>query len=237
MSLNLYFIHSVFKFISLVVVSFIWLFGSDEYEESTISLKNSNEAKNINVSSMSIKYNTINKYVTNRPAGLLFTTTKGSDGYIYVDEETGNSVVLSEAVDEVVEVGIGPVGEFTGRMTGYGPDCVGCSKVGNVSCRTESGESHSLIYDGITYNDDEYGELRILAATLNVFPCGTIVYVDNGILDPFYGIVLDTGSAMRNAYKEDGTIWMDLAFSSEKVALTGGATSRNTKYVVQRWGF
>ena len=59
MSLNLYFIHSVFKFISLVVVSFISLFGSAEYEESTISLKNSNEAKNINVSSMSIKYNTI----------------------------------------------------------------------------------------------------------------------------------------------------------------------------------
>lgn len=235
--MNLYFIHSLFKFVSLVVVSFVSLFGSANYEQKNTLLENTNEAKNVNVTSMYVKHNVINKYVSNRPAGVMFTTTEGVDGYIYVDEETGTSVVLTETVDEIVEVGTGPVGEFTGRMTGYGPDCEGCSKVGNVSCRTKAGTSHSLTYDGTTYHDDEYGDLRILAATLNVFPCGTIVYVDNGVLEPFYGIVLDTGSAMRNAYKEDGTIWMDLAFSSEKVALTGGATSRDTKYVVQRWGW
>lgn len=235
--MNLYFIQSFFKVVSLVIVSFVSLFGSSDYVETTSSLVNVNESKNTNVSSMAIKYETVNKYVSNRPKGITFTIHKGVDGYISVDEETGHSTMLKSMEPEVVEIGTGPVGEYTGRMTGYGPDCEGCSKVGNVACKTEAKTSHSLINDGITYHDDEYGDVRILAATLSVFPCGTIVYVDNGVLEPFYGIVLDTGVAMRKAYREDGTIWMDLAFSSEKVALTGGATSQNTKYVVQRWGF
>ena len=41
---------------------------------------------------------------------------------------------------------------------------------------------------------------------------------------------------MRNAYK-DGIIWMDLAFQSQEVAKTGGATSSSTTFVVQRWGW
>lgn len=235
--MNLYFIQSIFKFISLLVVSFISLFGSANYQEANNSFNNDSLAQNTNVTSIVLKYETIEQPVEKRPKGVRFTTTKGIDGYIYVDELTGNSTILNEPVTEVVEVGTGKIGEYTGRMTGYGPDCEGCSVVGNVACRTRERTSHSLIYDGITYNDTEYGELRILAATLNVFPCGTIVYVDNGVLEPFYGIVLDTGSTMRNAYKKDGTIWMDLAFVSQEVALTGGATSKNTKYSVQRWGW
>ena len=63
------------------------------------------------------------------------------------------------------------------------------------------------------------------------------VKVNNGILNEFYGIVLDTGIAMRNAWRNDGVVWMDLAFSSQKEALTGGATSSNTSFSVQRWGW
>jgi len=235
--MNLYFIQSFLKFLSLVVVSFVSLFGSTNYTENNSSLVNVNESRNTNVTSMVVKHDTVTKYVNNRPKGLEFVTTEGVDGYIYVDKETGHSTVLKETVTEVVEIGTGSVGEYTGRMTGYGPDCPGCSKVGNVACRTEKKKNHSLIYDGITYHDDEYGDVRILAAVLSVFPCGTIVYVDNGVLEPFYGIVLDTGGDMRKAYRIDGTIWMDLAFESQKVAYTGGATSKKTKYVVQRWGY
>lgn len=144
---------------------------------------------------------------------------------------------LSDKVDEVIKVGTGADGIFTGKLTGYGPDCPGCSAVGNVSCRTREGNNHSLTYDGLYYNDLDYGNLIILAADHTKFPCGTVVKVDNEILNEFYGIVLDTGIAMRNAWRNEGIVWMDLAFSSQKEALTGGATSSNTKFSVQRWGW
>ena len=144
---------------------------------------------------------------------------------------------LSDKVNEVVQIGTGASGEFNGKMTGYGPDCPGCSAVGNVSCRTREGNNHSLTYDGLYYNDIAYGNLIILAADHTIFPCGTVVKVNNGVLNEFYGIVLDTGIAMRNAWRNEGIVWMDLAFSSQAEALTGGATSSNTSYSVQRWGW
>ncbi len=150
------------------------------------------------------------------------------DGLTYVH--------LSDKKNEVVQVGTGANGEYTGRLTGYGPDCPGCSIAGNVACLTKEGTRHSLITDGLYYEDDTYGSVRILAADNSAFPCGTIVKVDNGVLKEFYGIVLDSGATMRAAWSE-GVVWMDLAFSSQKEALTGGATSLNTKFSVQRWGF
>ena len=143
---------------------------------------------------------------------------------------------LSDKKNEVLQVGSGKEGEFTGKLTGYGPDCPGCSTVGNVACLTKGGTRHSLINDGLYYNDEVYGDVRILAADNSAFPCGTVVKVDNGRLDSFYGIVLDSGSSMRNAWRE-GIVWMDLAFSSQAEARVGGATSSNTKFSVQRWGW
>lgn len=143
---------------------------------------------------------------------------------------------LSDKVNEVVQVGTGMQGIYNGKLTGYGPDCPGCSAVGNVSCLTREGVNHSLSTNGLYYTDVTYGSLRILAADHLLFPCGTVVKVNNGILNEFYGIVLDTGYAMRNAWTQ-GIVWMDLAFSSQAEALTGGATSSNTTFSVQRWGW
>lgn len=143
---------------------------------------------------------------------------------------------ISDAKSQIVQVGTGMEGIYTGKLTGYGPDCPGCSIVGNVSCKTKEGTNHSLINDGIYYNDYLYGKVRILAADNSAFPCGTIVKVDNGTLEEFYGIVLDSGSSMRNAWTT-GTVWMDLAFSSQADASKGRATSSNTKFNVQRWGW
>lgn len=144
---------------------------------------------------------------------------------------------LSDKVNKVVQVGTGAQGLFNGKLTGYGPDCPGCSEVGNVSCLTREGINHSLTYDGLYYNDITYGSLIILAADHLLFPCGTVVKVNNGILNEFYGIVLDTGIAMRNAWRNEGVVWMDLAFNTQAEALTGGATSSNTSFSVQRWGW
>lgn len=143
---------------------------------------------------------------------------------------------LSDKKNEVVQVGTGKEGNYTGKLTGYGPDCPGCSTVGNVSCKTREGINHSLINDGIYYTDITYGSIRILAADNTAFPCGTVVKVNNGVLDEFYAIVLDSGSSMRNAWS-NGIVWMDLAFSSQAEASTGGATSSNASFVVQRWGW
>ena len=143
---------------------------------------------------------------------------------------------LSDKKNEVVQKGSGKPGQYSGTLTGYGPDCDGCSTVGNVSCLTREGTRHSLIYDGLYYTDSIYGSLRILAADNGAFPCGTIVKVNSGTLPEFYGIVLDTGITMRNSWK-NGIVWMDLAYSSESDPQVPKTTSKNTKFRVQRWGW
>lgn len=163
------------------------------------------------------------------------TIVEGVNGLDYTYDGL-NYTHLSDKINAVVQIGTGAQGVYYGKMTGYGPDCPGCSLVGNVSCLTREGTNHSLINDGLYYNDISFGSLRILAADHSAFPCGTVVKVNNGVLNEFNGIVLDTGYAMRNAWTE-GVVWMDLAFSSQEEALTGGATSFNTSYSVQRWGW
>ena len=181
-------------------------------------------------------YGTDYVYASNMPkTAQPVVISEGINGLDYTYDGL-NYVHLSDKKNEVVQVGTGKEGNYTGKLTGYGPDCPGCSAVGNVACRTKVGTNHSLINDGLYYNDDIYGSVRILAADNTAFPCGTIVKVNNGTLKEFFGIVLDSGSAMRNAWKE-GVVWMDLAFTTQKEARTGGATSSNTKFEVQRWGW
>lgn len=139
------------------------------------------------------------------------------NSYNYVENEKNDSV-------------------YVGKMTGYGADCKGCSGVGRLSCKTESGSTYSLRDNGMYYIDDEYGEVRIVAAALEKFPCGTIVKIDNGRFEPFYAIVMDTGYSVNNAWN-NGTVWMDLAFVTESDSNIYNATSWNTTYSVQRWGW
>lgn len=175
--------------------------------------------------------------VANRPSTAEKRVIKeGVNGLQYTFDGI-NYVHLSDKENEIVQVGIGEQGEFKGRLTGYGPDCPGCSPVGDVSCPTREGRSHSLTYNGVYYNDIEYGKLRIVAADHMKFPCGTVVIINNGILPEFPAIVLDTGIAMRNAWRYDGVVWMDVAYMSQREALTAGATSLNTSFSVQRWGW
>ena len=181
-------------------------------------------------------YDTEYVYVENMPSNAEpVVLVEGVNGLDYTYDGL-NYIHLSDKQTQVLQVGSGKQGEYTGRLTGYGPDCPGCSTVGNVSCLTKEKTRHSLIDDGLYYNDSVYGSVRILAADNSAFPCGTIVKVDNGNLKEFYGIVLDTGSTMRKAWKE-GVVWMDLAFKSQAEAKVGGATSSNTKFSVQRWGW
>lgn len=90
-----------------------------------------------------------------------------------------------------------------GIITGYGPDCAGCSGI------TASG--HNL-HESIYYNDLEFGTVRILAADKSI-PFYSIFRVSNiPGMDPFLAIVLDTGG---NVGYGKGTLF-DLAHANEQ---------------------
>ena len=232
--MNIYLLQLVGKWFSIAIVM-IASIGGSTIKDQTFNISNASKDMNEVVVSKIINHNTIINYNNKLPINTKKVIIVGEDGVIYIDNDTKDEKILHQMVSEVVEIGTGLQGEYTGRMTGYGPDCKGCSTVGNVACRTEAKGKHSLINNSIFYTDDQYGAVRILAAETKVFPCGTIVLVDNGILEPFYGVVLDTGYTMRKAWAADQAVWMDLAFESQ--ASVKNATSRNVNYSVQRWGW
>jgi len=160
-----------------------------------------------------------------------------------VEEEKVEEEVVVEEVkeEETVSVTTSTPNEvndavFVGKMTGYGADCVGCSGVGALSCRAADGSRYTLSENGEYYNDATYGTVRIVAAALDKFPCGTIVKVDHPALGTFYAVVMDTGGSMKRAWN-NGYVWMDLAFKTESDPDIYATTSSNTTYSVQRWGW
>lgn len=147
------------------------------------------------------------------------------------EEETKEEVVVKDNKPAEVNDAV-----FVGKMTGYGADCAGCSGVGSLSCRTADGSRHTLSDNGEYYNDSTYGNVRIVAAALEKFPCGTIVKIDHPALGSFYAVVLDTGGSVNRAWA-NGTVWMDLAFRTESDPNIRYTTNSNTTYSVQRWGW
>ena len=115
--------------------------------------------------------------------------------------------------------------EFNGTLTGYGPDCPGCSGV--VACRPNPNVMNGNIY----YTDGKYGKIRILAADYSI-PCGSIIKISNFKFVPgneFYGIVLDRGSAIVG-------LTMDLLYPSEDDTVIIGR-QRNIRFEIRRWGW
>lgn len=114
--------------------------------------------------------------------------------------------------------------EFIGTLTGYGPDCVGCSGV--VACAPHPNVKNNNIY----YNDKEYGKIRILAADKSI-PCGSIIKISNFkfVGDDFYGIVLDRGGAIVG-------LTMDLLYPSEDDTVIIGRQYK-INFKIERWGY
>lgn len=151
-----------------------------------------------------------------------------------VSENVDNQQIQEASVDVVESVDESSV--FVGKMTGYGADCQGCNGIGSLACRTADGGIHTLSENGDHYIDSAYGSVRIVAADLSKFPCGTIVTVDHPSLGTFNAVVLDTGGSMKRAW-QNGLVWMDLAFTTESDPGIYSTTSSNTTYTVQRWGW
>ena len=213
-------------YIIILLAFFLVGFHRVNDSEQIVSVFNDDYFKSTKVSFNIEQFDTEYIYNSDVPEGKSTVIREGEDGYSIVG---GN--VFIEPVNKIVEVGTGKFEIVYGSTTGYGADCVGCS--GTVSCSTANG-SHNLIRDGIYYNDSKYGEVRIVAADNSKFPCGTIMSIDNGVIDPF----MATGSAMSNAWK-NGKVLIDIAFNYENSNGIHNATNKsgNVRFKVYRTGW
>ena len=134
-----------------------------------------------------------------------------------IEKEESNVIPLTpDFIDRVA------IETFTGNLTGYGPDCVGCGG------KTSTGYD---LTQNIYYEDAEFGIVRIVAAD-KYFPFYSIIRIsDVPGMDSFLAIVLDRGG---NVGFDKGTLF-DLAFSTEKDPNILGLT-RNVKFEVLRSG-
>lgn len=230
--MNLYLLQLVGKWIGIFLIT-VASFGTINIEEEEFTLKNDIN-KGENVISVVTPHEVEIRYNDALPSEKKTVIQEGVDGLAFLNED-GKEKVIVEMVPEIIEQGTAPASVYVGKITGYGPDCPGCSAVGNVACRTREGTNHSL-NDSIYYEDTEYGKIHILAADRSLFPCGTILEVQKGEVK-FIGIVLDTGAAMVNAWK-NGQVLIDLAYDSQASALHNQIISgTNVNYKVKRWGW
>lgn len=130
--------------------------------------------------------------------------------------------IYASNISEVLKYGSTNPVIFQGTMTGYGPDCEGCT--GIVYCPPRNNVTNGNIY----FYDNDYGNVRIVAADHGI-PCGTMVKVSGGKLsEPMMAIVLDRGGVIK------GTL-MDLLMTSERDSNPVGR--QNVTYEIIRWGW
>jgi len=232
--MNFYLLQLIGKWVCFLAVSIASLLG---FKSQKVFEIQDNNDKNVSLLTEVIPYETNITYNSSIPNNITRTLKEGENGLKFVNNE-GNEVILQNAVNEQLEVGTGAYGVYKGIMTGYGPDCDTCNGIGYVACRTEDRKNFNLITDGIYYNDDEYGSVRVLAAALQEFPCGTIVEVDSPNLGKFMGIVMDTGYDMRRYYSL-GIYHFDVAYDTEENYMVPYTTNMTGEvvYSVQRWGW
>lgn len=233
--MNFYLLHVVGKWFSLMIVSVMSIFGF-EADNRQLEATNANADKTVSIITEVVPYKTIKSYDSSIPSNIKKVLVEGKNGLVFIDD-TGNKVTLEPVINEEVQVGTGAYGIFPGIMTGYGPDCDTCDGKGYVACRTFEKKDFNIITDGIYYEDREYGQVRVLAAALSFFPCGTIVEVDSINLGKFTGIVLDTGYGMRKSL-ENGIYHFDVAYMTEEDEMVPKTTAKKgVTYSVQRWGW
>lgn len=102
---------------------------------------------------------------------------------------------------------------YHGKMTGYGPDCVGCSGI------TASGRN--VLNGNIYYDDKTFGTIRIVAGDKSI-PFGSIIKITgiNISSEPVLAIVLDRGGMI--GFAEGKHAYFDLLYASEGDASSFG---------------
>ncbi len=130
--------------------------------------------------------------------------------------------IYASNISEVLTYGKTNPVIFQGTMTGYGPDCVGCTGIAACPPRTD------VRYGNVYFSDNDYGTVRIVAADSSI-PCGTIVKISGDRLnEQITAVVLDRGGAIK------GTL-MDLLMPTEKSTSVIGR--QKVTYEIVRWGW
>ncbi len=113
---------------------------------------------------------------------------------------------------------------ITGKLSGYGPDCYGCS--GTLASGKYVGNGD------IYYNDPTYGKVRIVAGDRK-YSLGTIIRIKNSkVGNDILAIVLDRGGAIGIGK----TYLFDLLFASQQEALKY-EVSYNVNFEILRNGY
>lgn len=233
--MDVYLLQLLGNWLSVLCVTLVSFLGIDTYKEDKSNIENLNYTKTATVLNEVVNFKTQYVYNSSKPMDSApEVVQKGEYGLVYRYDD-GDVKTLRNTVNQIIELGTARASKYTGRLTTYTPYCAGCSKTGNVACKAK-GQNFSLIKNGHYYVDDEYGKVRILAAALNAFPCGTIINVDTGKLPAFDAIVLDTGGSMRQAMRT-GYVWMDLAYSTPNKAEASLVNTKSAKFTVKRWGW
>ena len=136
-------------------------------------------------------------------------TNKESNDKVNDNFEVNKEVEIKGNYSPNLEVvgTIEPIATYYGKMTGYGPDCVGCSGI------TASGMN--VMNGNIYYVDKTFGSIRIVAGDKSI-PFGSIIKITgiNISSDPVIAIVLDRGGMI--GFAEGKHAYFDLLHVSEK---------------------
>ncbi len=134
--------------------------------------------------------------------------------------------VVEESVNTVVEyntIGVGTT--FTGTLTTYGADCVGCTGRTSAGAVLSSNGVNGSGSAKITYQGQEY---YVLAADSSIPLCSIIEITNHslGIESTAYGIVLDRGGAINGNHLD---IFCGLENGNR---FFGGSTSYKTTFKI-----
>lgn len=131
-----------------------------------------------------------------------------------------NKVTYNTVPEKVVSIKV--LSTFGGQLTGYGPDCKGCSGITAYGYDVSNGH--------IYYEDATYGSIRIVAADKK-YTFGTVVRITapNVSSEPFIAIVLDRGGGIKGTH-------LDLLYSSESETKVVGR-QKNVTYEILRNGW
>lgn len=142
---------------------------------------------------------------------------------IYASSPLKKQFVVYPTFNEAIANASNGNSSFVGKLTGYGPDCKGCS--GRLACKGQNARGGNIYY-----NDDTYGKIRIVAADKSI-PCGSIIKLNNINIysEPVVAIVLDRGKKIKGNH-------LDLLFETEK-NMSGFATQSNIQFDIMRWGY
>ena len=171
-----------------------------------INVKASNESKSITTSSF-------NGIQLRRVAET--EETNSVDSTVVKLEKDLSSTVAKSSFTDVLET-------INGSLSAYGPDCKGCS--GRL------GGGYDARGGNYTYNDKQYGTIRVVAGDPK-YPYGTIVRI-KGIGKDFLAIVLDRGGAIGINRR----FTFDLLCPSEASASSYGS-HRGVTFEILRYGY